>query len=92
MVAVSHALPEGALAAHTHEQRHRATQPRDPQTHPRGRDVSRREERPHARDRQAQVRRGERVGLPPLPGRDSAGGVAVPEGGPMGLSESAQES
>ncbi len=27
-----------------------------------------------------------------LPGRDSAGGVAVPEGGPMGLSESAQES
>ena len=54
-----HALPEGALAAHTHEQRHRATQPRDPQTHPRGRDVSRREERPHARDRQAQVRRRE---------------------------------
>ena len=52
----------------------------------------RREERPHARDRQAQVRRGERVGLEALPGRDAAGGVAAPDGGPMGLSESAQES
>jgi len=31
-------------------------------------------------------------GVPPLPGRDAAGGVAVPEGGPKGLSESAQDS
>lgn len=41
---------------------------------------------------EAQVRRRERVGLEALPGRDAAGGVATPEGGPMGLSESAQES
>ena len=54
--------------------------------------LPRREERPHARDRQAQVRGRERVGVEALPGRDAAGGVAAPEGGPMGLSESAQES
>ena len=35
---------------------------------------------------------GERVGLEALPGRDSAGGVAAPDGGPMGLLESAQDS
>ena len=52
----------------------------------------RREERAYAGDSEAQVRRGERVGLPPLPGRDAAGRVTVPGGGPMGLSESAQES
>ena len=45
-----HALPARALAAHTHQQRHRAPEPRDPQAHARGRDVPRREERPHARD------------------------------------------
>lgn len=32
------------------------------------------------------------MGVPPLPGRDAARRVAVPDGGPMGLSESAQES
>ena len=57
-----HALPARALAAHTHQQRHRAPEPRDPQAHARGRDVPRREERPHARDREAQVRGRERVG------------------------------
>ena len=36
---------------------------------------------PHARDREAQVRGRERVGLEALPGRDSAGGVAAPDGG-----------
>ena len=59
----------------------------DPQAHARGRDVPRREERPHARDREAQVRGRERVGLEALSGRDSAGGVAAPEGGLMRLSE-----
>ena len=32
-----HALPARALAAHTHQQRHRAPEPRDPQAHARGR-------------------------------------------------------
>ena len=76
-----HALPARALAAHTHQQRHRAPEPRDPQAHARGRDVPRREERPHARDREAQVRGRERVGLEALSGRDSAGGVAAPTAG-----------
>ena len=49
-------------------------------------------EEDHARDREAEVRRRGRMGLPPLPGRDAAGRVAAPDGGPMGLSESAQES
>ena len=40
---------------------------------------------------EAQVHRGERVGLEALPGRDAVGGVAVPEAA-YGLSESAQES
>lgn len=31
-------------------------------------------------------------GVAPLPGRDAAGRVAAPDGGPMGMSESAQES
>ena len=47
--------------------------------------------RTHARHRQAQVRGRERVGVPPLPGRHPAGRVAAPEGGPMGLSESAYQ-
>ena len=50
----------------------------------------RREERPHARGYEAQVRGRERVGVEALPGRDAAGEVAAPEGEPMGLSESAQ--
>lgn len=73
-------------------QRYRAVQPRDPQAGPRGRRLPRRQVGPHARDGPAQVRRGERVGVAPLPGRDAAGRVAAPDGGPMGLSESAQES
>ena len=68
-----HQVPPRALAPHTHQQRHRAPEPGDPQAHPRGRYVPRREERPHARDREAQVRRRERVGLEALPGRDAAG-------------------
>ena len=44
-----------------------------------------------ARRREAQVRRGGRVGLVVLPGRDGAGRGAVPDGGPLGLSESAQD-
>lgn len=84
-------FPPRALAAHAHQQRHRAPQPGDPTQDEGGGDVPRRELRPHARDREAQVRRRERVGLPPLPGRDAAGGGA-PGGGHIGLSESAQES
>ena len=75
-----------------HQQRDRAPEPRDPQADPRGGHLSRRQVGPHARHREAQVRRGERMGIPPLPGRDAARRVAVPDGGPMGLSESAQES
>ncbi len=87
-----HEVPARALAPHTRQQRHREAQPRDTQAHPRGRHLPRRELRAHARDRQAQVRHGERMGLEALPGRYPAGGVAAPEGGPGELSESAQES
>ena len=73
-------------------QRRRAARPRGPQADPRRGDVPRRGLRPHARHRTAEVRRGERLGVAPLPGRDAAGRVAAPDGGPMGLSESAQES
>ena len=73
-------------------QRRRAAEPRDPRADPRRGDVPRRGLRPHARHRTAEVRRGERAGAAPLPGRDAAGRAAAPDGGPMGLSESAQES
>lgn len=81
-----------ALAEDQDRQRHRAPQPRDSQTHARGRHLPRRQVGPHARGREARVRCGELLGLPALPGRDSAGWVAVPEGGSVRLSESAQES
>ena len=71
-----HQVPPRALAAHTHQQRHRAARPRDPRADPRGRRLPRRQVGPHARDGPAQVRRRERVGLEAVPG----------------LSESAQES
>lgn len=87
-----HGLPARALAPHPHQQRHRAAEPRDPQADARGGRLSRREVGPHARHREAQVRRGGRMGIEALPGRDAARRVAVPDGGPMGLSESAQES
>lgn len=67
-----HGLPERALAPHPHQQRHRATEPRDSQADPRGRHLPGREVGPHARHREAQVRRGERVGIEALPGRDAA--------------------
>ena len=92
VVREGYSVPARALATHTHQQRNRAPEQRDPQAHARGRYLPRREERSHARDRQAQVRGRERVGVEALPGRDAAGRVAAPEGGPMGLSESAQES
>ena len=85
-------VPPRALAEGQDQQRHRAAKPRDTQAHARGRHLPRREIRPHARDREAQVRRGELLGLEALPGRDAAGRVAAPDGGPRGLSESAQES
>ncbi len=50
--------------------------------HEGGRHLPRREERAHAGDRQTQVRRRERVGVAPLPGRVAAARVAVPDGGP----------
>ena len=87
-----HGIPRRPLEEDPHQQHHRAAQPGNPQANAGGRDLPRRKVRPHARDGEAEVRRGERVGLPPLPGRDAAGRVAAPDGGPMGLSESAQES
>ena len=87
-----HALPGRSLEEDPHQQRDRAPQPRDPPPHPRGRHLPGRQVGPHARHREAQVRREERVGVEALPGRDAAGRVAVPDGGPMGLSKSAQES
>lgn len=44
----------------------------------------RREEHPHPRGHEAQVRGRERVGVEALPGRDAAGEVAAPESEPMG--------
>lgn len=46
----------------------------------------------HARRREAEARRVERMGVPPLSGRIAAGRSAVPDGDPMGLSKSAQDS
>lgn len=86
-----HGVPSRALEEDQDQQRHRAAEPRDTQAHARGRHLPRRQVGPHARHREAQVRRRERVGVEALPGRDAAGGVAVPEGGPKGLSESAQD-
>lgn len=74
------------------QQRHRSPEPRDPQANARGGHLPRRQLGPHARHREARVRRRERVGVEALPGRDAAGRVTVPDGGPMGVSESAQES
>ena len=77
-----HEIPAGALAPHPHQQRHRTHQPRDQAPHEGGWHLPRREERAHAGDRQAQVRRRERVGVAPLPGRVAAARVAAPDGGP----------
>ena len=57
------------LAAHTHEQRHRAAQQGNTPSHPRGRNLSRRQARAHAGGRPPEVRRRQRVGVSPLPGR-----------------------
>ena len=54
-----HALPPRALAEDQDQQRHRAAQPRDPQANPRGGHLPGRKERPHARDREAEVRHRE---------------------------------
>ncbi len=76
-----HRIPSGTLGPHPHQQRHRAAEPRGPQANARGGHLPGREVGAHARHREAQVRRGERVGLEALPGRDAVGGVAVPEAG-----------
>ena len=67
-----------ALATHTHEQRHRAAQQGDQAQDPRGRHVPRREIRADAGCRPPEIRRRQRMGLPPIPGRVPAQGVAVP--------------
>ena len=74
-----HEASARALAKGQDQQRHRAIEPRDPQADPRGRRLPGRQVGPHARHREAQVRRGERMGLLPLPGRDAVGRAAVPE-------------
>ena len=56
-----------------------------PQAHARGRDVPRREERPHARDREAQVRGRERVGSRRYLDVTLLEAVAAPDGGLMRL-------
>lgn len=76
-----HRVPSGTLGPHPHQQRHRAAEPRGPQANARGGHLPGREVGAHARHREAQVRRGERVGLEALPGREAVGGVAVPEAG-----------
>ena len=58
-----------ALAAHPHEQRDRTAQQGNTPSHPRGRHLSRRQVRAHAGGRPPEVRRRQRVGVPPLPGR-----------------------
>ena len=58
-----HALPDGALEADPHQQRHRAAQPRDQEANARRRHVPGRQERPHAGHRQAQVRSRQRMGV-----------------------------
>ena len=73
------------------DRRHREDQSRDPQAHALGRDAPQRKGRAHAGGGPPEVRRGERVGLEALPGRDAAGRGAAPGGGLIGLSESAQE-
>lgn len=65
-------LPARALASHPHQQRHRAAEPRDPQADSRGRHLPGLEVGANARRREAQVRRGGRVGIEALPGRDAA--------------------
>ena len=74
-------LPREHWGPHPHRQRHRAAEPRGPQANARGGHLPGREVGAHARHREARVRRGERVGLEALPGRDAVGGVAVPEAG-----------
>ena len=60
------------LAAHPHEQRHRAPEQGNQAQDPRGRHVPRWEIRADAGGRPPEIRRGQRMGLPPLPGRVSA--------------------
>ena len=67
-----------ALAAHPHEQRHRAAQQGDQAQDPRGRHVPRQEIRTDAGAHLPEVRRGQRMELPPILGRVSAQRVAVP--------------
>ena len=70
-----------ALAAHPHEQRHRAAQQGDQAQDPRGRHVPRQEIRTDAGAHLPEVRRGQRMELPPILGRVSAQRVAVPGAG-----------
>ena len=54
---------EPEVEADPHQQRHRASQPRDQEANARRRHVPGRQERPHAGHRQAQVRSRQRMGV-----------------------------
>ena len=66
-----------ALAAHSDEQRDRAPEQGNTPAHPRGRHLSRRQVRAHAGGRPPEVRRRQRMGIAPLPGRVASQGAVV---------------
>ena len=61
-------ISRGAPQEDPHEQHDRTAQPGDQAAHARGRQLPRRQQRPHARLRAHQVRHRERMVNPPLPG------------------------
>lgn len=74
----------------TYQVRNRKVQLRDASQNEGGERLPRRQLSPHARRRETQARRGERVGLETLPGHDTVGRVAAPNGRSVGISESTQ--
>ena len=72
-----------ALAAHPHEQRDRAPEQGDQEKDPRRRHVPRRKVRPDAGDRPPEVRRRQRMGVPPLPGRAASHHQVEPSAPPL---------
>lgn len=82
MQKLSCARPSRSLTPNPLQQCNRAAKPQVQGTHEGGRHLPRRGKRAHTGDRQAQVRRRERVGVAPPPGRIAARQVAVPDGRP----------
>ena len=66
-------VPDGALAADPHQQRHRAAQPRGQEAHQRGRQLPRRKVRDDAGGREVQVRGGRELGQEEVPRHVAAG-------------------